>query len=75
VNREFAKQDHCFARYDDQANNLLRSAARGRVAARCFDACTVPLCVELNEAKSAVASVFGRNFLGYKLAGGPVRGG
>jgi hypothetical protein len=41
VNREFAKQDHCFARYDDQANNLLRSAARGRVAARCFDACTV----------------------------------
>lgn len=67
VDRELERRGHRFARYADDCNVYVRSQKAGlRVMAllkRCYDR----LHLEINQAKSAVASAFGRKFLGYSL--------
>ena len=67
VDRELERRGHRFARYADDCNVYVRSQKSGeRVMAllkRCYDR----LHLKINESKSAVASVFGRKFLGYAL--------
>lgn len=67
VDRELERRGHHFARYADDCNVYVRSRKAGeRVMAlllRCYD----KLHLKINESKSAVASVFGRKFLGYAL--------
>jgi RNA-directed DNA polymerase len=65
VDKELERRGHCFVRYADDANVYVRSRRAGeRVMAllrRLYDR----LRLKVNETKSAVASVFGRKFLGY----------
>jgi group II intron reverse transcriptase/maturase len=67
VDRELERRGHRFARYADDCNVYVRSQKAGeRVMAlllRCYD----KLHLKINASKSAVASVFGRKFLGYAL--------
>src|SRR5690606_9348698 len=67
VDRELERRGHCFARYADDCNVYVRSHKAGervmRVLRRCYDR----LHLQVNEAKSAVASTFARKFLGYAL--------
>ena len=67
VDKELERRGHCFARYADDCNVYVRSHRAGeRVMAllrRLYDR----LRLTVNETKSAVASVFGRKFLGYSL--------
>jgi group II intron reverse transcriptase/maturase len=76
VDKELERRGHCFVRYADDANVYVRSRRAGeRVMAllrRLYDR----LRLKVNETKSAVASVFGRKFLGYSFrqsAGGEVK--
>ncbi len=78
VDKELERRGHCFVRYADDANVYVRSRRSGeRVMAllrRLYDR----LRLKVNESKSAVASVFGRKFLGYSfrlLAGKEVKRG
>lgn len=67
VDKELERRGHCFARYADDCNVYVHSRRAGeRVMAllRCLYA---KLHLTVNETKSAVASVFGRKFLGYSL--------
>jgi RNA-directed DNA polymerase len=67
VDRELERRGHRFARYADDCNVYVRSQKAGeRVMAllkRCYDR----LHLKINGSKSAVASVFGRKFLGYAI--------
>ena len=67
VDRTLERQGHRFARYADDCNVYVRSQKAGeRVMAllkRQYD----KLHLKINESKSAVASAFGRKFLGYAL--------
>jgi RNA-directed DNA polymerase len=67
VDRELERRGHRFARYADDCNVYVRSQKAGeRVMAllkRCYDR----LHLKINESKSAVASAFGRKFLGYSM--------
>jgi RNA-directed DNA polymerase len=67
VDRELERRGHRFARYADDCNVYVRSRKAGeRVMAllkRRYD----KLHLKINESKSAVASAFGRKFLGYAL--------
>lgn len=67
VDKELERKGHRYARYADDCNVYVRSQKAGeRVMAllkRCYD----KLRLKINESKSAVASVFERNFLGYCL--------
>ena len=67
VDRELECLGHRFARYADDCNVYVRSQKAGeRVMAllkRRYD----KLHLKINESKSAVASAFGRKFLGYEL--------
>jgi RNA-directed DNA polymerase len=67
VDRELERRGHRFVRYADDCNVYVRSQKAGeRVMAllrRQYD----KLRLKINESKSAVASAFGRKFLGYAL--------
>ena len=67
VDRELERRGHRFARYADDCNVYVRSRKAGeRVMAllrRRYD----KLRLKINESKSAVASAFGRKFLGFEL--------
>ncbi|WP_370663271.1 group II intron reverse transcriptase/maturase [Massilia mucilaginosa] len=67
VDRELERRGHRFARYADDCNVYVRSQKAGeRVMAllkRRYDV----LHLKINESKSAVASAFGRKFLGYAM--------
>ncbi|WP_436108037.1 group II intron reverse transcriptase/maturase [Massilia sp. LjRoot122] len=71
VDRLLERQGHRFARYADDCNVYVRSQKAGeRVMAllkRQYD----KLHLKINESKSAVASAFGRKFLGYALWAAP----
>ncbi len=71
VDGELERRGHRFARYADDCNVYVRSRKAGeRVMAllkRCYD----KLHLKINESKSAVASAFGRKFLGYALWAAP----
>jgi RNA-directed DNA polymerase len=71
VDRELEGRGHRFVRYADDSNVYVRSQKAGeRVMAllrRLYD----KLHLKINESKSAVASAFGRKFLGYSLWAAP----
>ena len=67
VDRELERRGHCFARYADDCNVYVRSEKAGERVMRLLRRCYDKLHLKINESKSAVASVFGRKFLGYAL--------
>lgn len=67
VDKELERRGHGFARYADDANVYVRSVRAGQRVMRLLRRCYARLHLVVNEDKSAVASVFGRKFLGYSL--------
>lgn len=67
VDKELERRGHRFARYADDANVYVRSMRAGQRVMRLLRRCYARLHLVVNEGKSAVASVFGRKFLGYSL--------
>jgi RNA-directed DNA polymerase len=76
VDKELERRGHCFVRYADDANVYVRSRRAGERVMALLRRLYGRLRLKVNETKSAVASVFGRKFLGYSLwvaAGGVVK--
>ena len=67
VDKELERRGHHFARYADDANVYVRSVRAGERVMALLRRCYAKLHLVVNESKSAVASVFGRKFLGYSL--------
>jgi RNA-directed DNA polymerase len=67
VDKELERHGHCFARYADDCNVYVRSRRAGQRVMAVLRKLYRKLHLVVNEAKSAVASVFGRKFLGYSL--------
>lgn len=67
VDKELERRGHCFVRYADDANVYVRSVQAGQRVMALLRRLYGKLHLTVNEAKSAVASVFGRKFLGYSL--------
>ena len=71
VDKELERRGHCFARYADDCNVYVRSRKAGARVMDLLRRMYARLHLTVNEAKSAVGSVFGRKFLGYCLWAGP----
>jgi RNA-directed DNA polymerase len=67
VDKELERRGHCFVRYADDANVYVRSRKAGERAMALLRRLYSRLRLTVNEAKSAVTSVFGRKFLGYSF--------
>jgi RNA-directed DNA polymerase len=67
VDKELERRGHCFVRYADDANVYVRSRRAGKRVMTLLRRLYDKLNLKINESKSAVASVFGRKFLGYSL--------
>lgn len=67
VDKELERRGHRFARYADDANVYVRSKRAGERVMTLLRRCYAKLHLMVNEGKSAMASVFGRKFLGYSL--------
>jgi RNA-directed DNA polymerase len=67
VDKELERRGHRFARYADDANVYVRSVRAGQRVMMLLRRSYANLHLVVNEGKSAVASVFGRKFLGYSL--------
>lgn len=67
VDKELERRGHCFARYADDCNVYVYSQQAGERVMRLLRSLYAKLHLTVNETKSAVASVFGRKFLGYSL--------
>jgi len=67
VDKVLEKHGHCFARYADDCNVYVRSQKAGERVMALLRKCYAKLRLKVNEAKSAVASVTGRKFLGYSF--------
>ncbi len=67
VDKELERRGHRFVRYADDANVYVRSVRAGQRVMALLRHCYAKLHLVVNESKSAVASVFGRKFLGYSL--------
>ncbi len=67
VDKVLEKHGHCFARYADDCNVYVRSQKAGERVMALLHKCYAKLRLKVNEAKSAVASVKGRKFLGYSF--------
>jgi RNA-directed DNA polymerase len=65
VDKELERRGHCFVRYADDANVYVRSQKAGERVMALLRRLYGKLHLTVNEAKSAVASVIGRKFLGY----------
>jgi RNA-directed DNA polymerase len=65
VDKELERRGHCFVRYADDANIYVRSRKAGERVMALLRRLYGRLRLTVNETKSAVASVFGRKFLGY----------
>lgn len=65
VDRELERRGHCFVRYADDANVYVRSQKAGERVMALLTRLYAKLHLSVNESKSAVASAFGRKFLGY----------
>ena len=61
------RRGHCFARYADDCNVYVGSLRAGKRVMAVLRKLNAKLHLRVNEAKSAVASVFGRKFLGYSF--------
>jgi RNA-directed DNA polymerase len=73
VDKELERRGHCFVRYADDANVYVRSRRAGERVMALLRRQYERLRLKINEAKSAVASVFGRKFLGYSFWVAPGR--
>lgn len=71
VDRALELRGHRFVRYADDCNVYVRSRKAGARVMRGLRRLYAHLRLKVNEAKSAVASAFGRKFLGYNLWLGP----
>jgi len=67
VDKELERRGHCFVRYADDANVYVRSRKAGERVMALLRRLYGNLRLTVNETKSAVASVFGRKFLGYSF--------
>ncbi len=67
VDKELERRGHCFVRYADDANVYVRSRRAGERAMRLLLRLYGRLRLKVNEAKSTIASVFRRKFLGYSF--------
>ncbi len=67
VDKVLEKHGHYFARYADDCNVYVRSRKAGERVMAILRRCYAKLQLKVNEAKSAVASVRGRKFLGYSF--------
>ena len=67
VDKELERRGHCFVRYADDANVYVRSHRAGERVMRLLRRLYARLRLRVNEAKSTIASVFRRKFLGYSL--------
>jgi len=67
VDKELERRGHCFVRYADDANVYVRSRRAGERVMALLRRLYGQLRLKVNETKSAVASVFGRKFLGYSF--------
>ena len=65
VDRELERKGHKFVRYADDCNVYVKSTRAGHRVLAGLKRCYAKLRLKINEAKSAVASVWGRKFLGY----------
>lgn len=65
VDKELERRGHCFVRYADDCNIYVRSRKAGERVMAFMRHLYGRLKLKVNESKSAVASVFGRKFLGY----------
>lgn len=76
VDKELEGRGHCFVRYADDANVYVRSRRAGERVMRLLLRLYGRLRLRVNEAKSTIASVFRRKFLGYSFwvaAGGKIK--
>ena len=76
VDKELERRGHFFARYADDCNVYVRSLRAGERVMSVLRKLYTKLHLQVNEAKSAVASVFGRKFLGFsfwRAQGGQVK--
>jgi group II intron reverse transcriptase/maturase len=71
VDRELERRGHRFARYADDCNVYVSSRKAGERVMALLKHRYDKLHLKINESKSAVASAFGRKFLGYALWAGP----
>ena len=69
VDRELERRGHCFVRYADDANVYVRSRKAGQRVMALLKRLYEKLHLSVNESKSAVASAYGRKFLGYAFWG------
>jgi RNA-directed DNA polymerase len=67
VDKELERRGHCFARYADDCNVYVHSRKAGERVMVLLRRCYAKLRLTVNETKSAVASVTGRQFLGYSF--------
>ena len=67
VDKELERRGHCFARYADDCNVYVGSLRAGKRVMAVLRKLYAKLHLRVNEAKSTVASVFGRKFLGYSF--------
>ncbi len=73
VDKELEKRGHAFSRYADDCNVYVRSKRAGQRVMRLLRRLYARLRLQVNEEKSAVASVFSRQFLGFSLWVAPGR--
>ena len=73
VDKELERKGHCFVRYADDANVYVRSHRAGKRVMALLLRLYGRLRLTVNTAKSAVASVFQRKFLGYSFWVAPGR--
>ena len=71
VDKELERRGHCFVRYADDANVYVRSRRAGERVMELLRSLYAKLHLTVNETKSAVASVFGRKFLGFSFWAAP----
>ena len=67
VDKELERRGHCFARYADDCNVYVRSHRAGERVMALLRGLYAKLHLQVNETNSAVASAFGRKFLGYSF--------
>jgi RNA-directed DNA polymerase len=65
VDRELERRGHKFVRYADDCNVYVSSLKAGQRVLKALRRCYAKLRLKVNEAKTAVARVWGRKFLGY----------
>ena len=71
VDRELERRGHKFVRYADDCNVYVKSRRAGERVLKALRDCYAKLALKVNEAKTAVAPVWGRKFLGYCLRPSP----